>query len=132
MWHLEYYLWYYKSYYFVEKAPSKLLKDANCVDHNFVIQAQVCLKYLYPQMYNYWDYYCLCISLNPCKSITTLTETYILCFLILCRGVLSFRFGAYETIYNPVLSDYFGLTERDTSYFFFGLVIAQTSGTVLL
>jgi MFS family permease len=49
MWHLEYYSWYYKSYYFVEKAPSKLVKDANCVDLNFITQAQVYLKYLYPQ-----------------------------------------------------------------------------------
>ena len=65
-------------------------------------------------------------------AVITLTEVHILSFLILCRGVLSFRFGVYETIYNPVLSDYFGLTERDSSYFFFGLVIAQTSGTILL
>ena len=38
MWHLESYSWYYKSYYFVEKAPAKLLKDANYVNHNFVTQ----------------------------------------------------------------------------------------------
>ena len=74
----------------------------------------------------------LCLHIIDCQCHNLNRNLYILCFLILCRGVLSFRFGAYETIYNPVLSDYFGLTERDSSYFFFGLVIAQTSGTVLL
>lgn len=57
---------------------------------------------------------------------------YILTSLIILRGVLSFRFGAYETIYNPVLSDYFGFNERDSSYYFFGLVLAQLAGTLLL
>lgn len=59
-------------------------------------------------------------------------HSYILTFLILCRGVLSFRFGVYETIYNPVLGDSFGFDERHASYFFFGLVISQISGTIIL
>lgn len=50
----------------------------------------------------------------------------------MARGVLSFRFGVYETLYNPVLSDSFGFTERESSYFFLGLVVSQISGTVIL
>ena len=50
----------------------------------------------------------------------------------MARGVLSFRFGVYETLYNPVLSDSFGFTEKESSYFFLGLVVSQISGTVIL
>ena len=64
--------------------------------------------------------------------IMFLNISYILSFLVVCRGVLSFRFGVYETIYNPVLSDYFGFDERTAAYFFFALVVSQITGTVLL
>lgn len=56
----------------------------------------------------------------------------IITFLIIARGVLSFRFGVYETLYNPVLSDSFGFTEKESSYFFLGLVSAQIAGTIIL
>lgn len=57
---------------------------------------------------------------------------HIILFLVICRAVLSFRFGVYETIFNPVLSDYFGFTVKYASYFFFALVASQISGTVIL
>ena len=65
-------------------------------------------------------------------TLTLTITSYILSFLLLCRGVISSRFAAYETIYNPILSDYFGFDERESAYFFFGLVGAKTAGVVLL
>ena len=56
----------------------------------------------------------------------------LLVFLVVGRAVLSFRFCVYETLFNPILSDSFGLNERDASYFFFGLVAAQICGTIVL
>lgn len=62
----------------------------------------------------------------------SLTLSQVLVFLIVSRAALGFRFCVYETLFNPILSDSFGLNERDASYFFFGLVAAQVCGTILL
>lgn len=62
----------------------------------------------------------------------SLTISKVLVFLVVGRALLGFRFCVYETLFNPILSDSFGLTERDSSYFFFGLVAAQVCGTVIL
>ena len=56
----------------------------------------------------------------------------VLVFLVVGRALLSFRFCVYETLFNPILADSFGLNERDSAYFFFGLVAAQVSGTIVL
>ena len=48
------------------------------------------------------------------------------------RLVESFRFGVYETLLNPILSDSFGLDERDASYYFLGVAAAQIFGVVIL
>ena len=39
-------------------------------------------------------------------------------FLILARGVITSKFVIYEQLFNPILSDSFGFTVKQTSYFF--------------
>ena len=38
----------------------------------------------------------------------------------------------YTVLINPVLGDSFGFSERETPYFFFGLVTAQIVGAVIM
>jgi len=38
----------------------------------------------------------------------------------------------YVVLINPILSDFYGFSERETSYFFFGLVTAQIAGALLM
>lgn len=46
--------------------------------------------------------------------------------------VAALRFGYFETLFNPVLSDSFGFDERDASYYFLVLVIPYVGGVVIL
>ena len=37
-----------------------------------------------------------------------------------------------DTLVNPILSDYFGFTEKENSYYFVGLTLAYTASSLLL
>ena len=58
----------------------------------------------------------------------TLTITQIVGFLILARGVITSKFVIYEQLFNPILSDSFGFTVKQTSYFFLLLLPATIIG----
>ena len=47
-----------------------------------------------------------------------LTVLQIISFLIIARGAITSKFVIYEELFNPILSDSFGFTVKDTSYFF--------------
>jgi len=49
----------------------------------------------------------------------------IVSFLIIAKGVITSKFIVYEELFNPILSDSFGFTVKDTSYFFVLLLPAQ-------
>ena len=42
------------------------------------------------------------------------------------------NYGVLDTLVNPILSDYFGFTEKETSYYFVGLMLVYTTGSLLL
>ena len=41
-------------------------------------------------------------------------------------------YGVVDTLFNPILSDYFGFTEKETSYFFVGVMVIHIAGSLLL
>ena len=47
-----------------------------------------------------------------------LTVLQIISFLIIARGAITSKFVIYEELFNPILSDSFGFTVKETSYFF--------------
>ena len=59
---------------------------------------------------------------------TTLTITQVVGFLILARGVITSKFVIYEQLFNPILSDSFGFSVKQTSYFFVLLLPATVGG----
>ena len=54
-----------------------------------------------------------------------LTAPQIISFLIIAKGLITSKFIIYEQLFNPILSDSFGFTVKDTSYFFVLLLPAQ-------
>ena len=71
-------------------------------------------------------------SVTPCLLVntiwfTTLTITQIVGFLLLARGVITSKFVIYEQLLNPILSDSFGFSVKQTSYFFV-LLLPATVG----
>ena len=72
-------------------------------------------------------------SVTPCLLVntiwfTTLTITQIVGFLLLARGVITSKFVIYEQLFNPILSDSFGFSVKQTSYFFVLLLPATVGG----
>jgi len=49
----------------------------------------------------------------------------IISFLIVLRGLITAKFIVYEELFNPILSDSFGFTDTQASYFFLALAPAQ-------
>ena len=49
-------------------------------------------------------------------------------FLLLGRAVVTSRTSVVETLFNPILSDSFGLSEKWDSYIFFALVVPVIVG----
>ena len=58
----------------------------------------------------------------------TLTIIQIVVFFLLTRGFISSKFVIYEELINPILSDSFGFTVKQTSYFFVLLLPAAVGG----
>jgi len=56
----------------------------------------------------------------------------IVLFLILTRGVITAKFIVYEELLNPILSDSFGFTEKEASYFFLALLPARLGSAFLV
>ena len=62
----------------------------------------------------------------------TLTVVQIMGFLIVARGVISSKFIVYEELFNPILSDSFGFTVKQTAYFFLLLLPAHVAGAFMM
>jgi len=60
-----------------------------------------------------------------------LTVLQIISVLIIARGVITSKFVIYEELFNPILSDSFGFTVKDTSYFFVLLLPASLSALIV-
>ena len=45
------------------------------------------------------------------------------------RAILASKFMVVETLFNPILSDYFGVNEKWRSYLFFGLIMPAIVGS---
>ena len=60
-----------------------------------------------------------------------LTELQIISALIIARGAITSKFIIYEELFNPILSDSFGFTVKDTSYFFVLLLPASLSALIV-
>lgn len=58
----------------------------------------------------------------------SLTHVKIVVVLVLCRAVFTTMFMVVETLFNPILSNSFGLTEKWVSYIFYALVIPAIVG----
>ena len=62
----------------------------------------------------------------------TLTIIQIVVFFLLTRGFISSKFVIYEELINPILSDSFGFTVKQTSYFFVLLLPATVAGAFMV
>jgi len=56
----------------------------------------------------------------------------IVTFLIFLRGVITAKFIVYEELFNPILSDSFGFTDTQASYFFLALAPAQVGSGLIV
>ena len=69
---------------------------------------------------------------NEWINDVSLTLLQIVSILVVVKGTRHLSYPIYRTLYNPILSDQFGFTERDQAYFFFALVVPQFIGAVLV
>ena len=53
-------------------------------------------------------------------------------FFIVAAYATESSYGVVDTLFNPILSDYFGFTEKETSYYFVGLMLVFIAGSLLL
>ena len=58
----------------------------------------------------------------------TLTIVQIVVFFLLARGFVSSKSVIYDQLFNPILSDSFGFSVQQTSYFFLLLLPATIGG----
>jgi len=56
----------------------------------------------------------------------------VLLFFIIAAYATESTHGVVDTLFNPILSDYFGFTEKENSYFFVGLMLVYTASSLLL
>ncbi len=72
--------------------------------------------------------------LQSCFSALFLLDPtpHIVVTLLLFLVVAALRFGYFETLFNPVLSDSFGFDERDSSYYFLALAVPYLGGVLTL
>ena len=66
------------------------------------------------------------------SEFTSLTVVQIVGFMILARGAVSMNYVVYEELFNPILSDSFGFTIKQTSYFFVLLLFADVGGALIM
>ena len=75
------------------------------------------------------------------NGLPNLLDTYVICtliiiqivgFLILMRGFISSEFVIYDQLFNPILSDSFGFSVKQTSYFFLLLLPATLGGVLMM
>ena len=64
--------------------------------------------------------------------VYSLTEIYIIITMVILSMIEVFRFSILETLFNPILSDSFGLNERGSSYVFLGFGVVDIVGAILL
>jgi len=55
----------------------------------------------------------------------------VLLFFTIATYATESNYGVVDTLFNPILSDYFGFTEKENSYFFVGLMLVFTAGSLL-
>jgi len=53
-------------------------------------------------------------------------------FFTFAAYVTDSSYGVMDTLFNPILSDYFGFTEKENSYFFVGLMLVCIASSLLL
>jgi len=41
-------------------------------------------------------------------------------------------YAVVDTLFNPILSDYFGFTEKEISFYFVGLMVVHIASSLLL
>ena len=56
----------------------------------------------------------------------------VLLFFTVAAYATESNYGVVDTLFNPMLSEYFGFTEKENSYFFVGLVLVYIAGSLLL
>jgi len=56
----------------------------------------------------------------------------VLVFFIVAAYITESNYSVVDTLFNPILSDYFGFTEKENSYFFVGLILVFIAGSLLL
>ena len=62
----------------------------------------------------------------------TLTLLQVLVFLVFSFCVWKTGLGIMYTLFNPILSDSFGLTVKETSYYFTALMVMYVMGPFIL
>ena len=65
-------------------------------------------------------------------TYTLTTPNKIAIFFIYASYTIESSYAVADTLFNPILGDYFGFTETECSYFFIGVVVAYNAGTFLL
>ena len=53
-------------------------------------------------------------------------------FFTFAAYAIDSSYGVMDTLFNPILSDYFGFTEKENSYFFVGLMLVFIASSLLL
>ena len=56
----------------------------------------------------------------------------VLLFFTVAAYATESSYGVVDTLINPILSDYFGFTEKENSYFFVGLMFVFLTSSLLL
>ena len=69
---------------------------------------------------------------RPDDNLAWLVFLQVLLFFTFATYATESSYGVVDTLFNPILSDYFGLTEREISYYFVGLMLAITASSLLL
>ncbi len=64
-------------------------------------------------------------------SSLTLPPHIVVTFLLFLV-VAALRFGYFETLFNPILSDSFGFDEIESSYYFLALALPYLGGVLTL
>jgi len=72
-----------------------------------------------------------CSSMKSNKT-QALTGSVVLLFFTVAAYATESSYGVVDTLINPILSDYFGFTEKENSYFFVGLMFVFLTSSLLL
>ena len=66
------------------------------------------------------------------KRYLPLNNEQLYTFLVICGFIAGALFTVMDTLLNPVLSDHFGFTIADSSYFVFGVTCILVMGAGIL